>query len=286
MSSTVPTRSPKRQMSPMRMTSSPRIETPPKRFSSVFCAAKAMAIPPMPSPASRRGEIEAERAQDGENRQQTKIATLSMRSPRIMSEPVPIRPERSGALPHASQHFPQDPPQQPVEADDRYHSGDLLVAMPLQHRNAKVRHQNAVGQRPQHQPQRPHERTPRLRRPHACDSAPTDTRAIGGTGPPAIPGPRRPESQSGSRATAIAASPQKLVAHQEMRKMSFHLMHRGLLVELGEPGQSVGGDEPDASAFRHRRRGQESDRTSTSPAFRLPTRCLSSGIPSCGVPSG
>ena len=30
--------------------------------------------------------------------------------------------------------------------------------------------------------------------------------------------------------------------------MSFHLMHGGLVVEISEPGQSVGGDEPDASA--------------------------------------
>src|SRR5271157_513436 len=35
------------------MTSSARTEIPPKRFSSVFCAANAMAMPPMPRPASR-----------------------------------------------------------------------------------------------------------------------------------------------------------------------------------------------------------------------------------------
>src|ERR1039458_15860 len=34
------------------MTSSARTEIPPKRFSSVFCAANAMAMPPMPRPAS------------------------------------------------------------------------------------------------------------------------------------------------------------------------------------------------------------------------------------------
>src|SRR6185369_2013116 len=30
--------------------------------------------------------------------------------------------------------------------------------------------------------------------------------------------------------------------------MSFHMMHGGLVIEISEPGQSVGGDEPNASA--------------------------------------
>ncbi len=51
MSSTVPTRSPKRQTSPTWMTSSASREMPPKRFSRLFWAAKATAIPPIPSPA-------------------------------------------------------------------------------------------------------------------------------------------------------------------------------------------------------------------------------------------
>src|SRR5260370_9823363 len=33
-----------------------------------------------------------------------------------------------------------------------------------------------------------------------------------------------------------------------MRKVTFHLMHGGLVVEINEPGQSVSRDEPDASA--------------------------------------
>ena len=33
-----------------------------------------------------------------------------------------------------------------------------------------------------------------------------------------------------------------------MREVSFHLMHGGLVIEISEPGQSVSGDEPDASA--------------------------------------
>ena len=51
-SSIVPTAVPMRTMSPTRMILSPRTTKPPKRFSRLFCAAKARATPPMPRPAS------------------------------------------------------------------------------------------------------------------------------------------------------------------------------------------------------------------------------------------
>ena len=38
--------------------------------------------------------------------------------------------------------------------------------------------------------------------------------------------------------------------HQELGQVRLHLVHRGLLVKLGKPGQSVVGDEPDFPAFR------------------------------------
>src|SRR5260370_41154047 len=50
-SSTVPTRSPNRQKSPTATGRSVMTATPPKRFSTVFCAASAIARPPTPSPA-------------------------------------------------------------------------------------------------------------------------------------------------------------------------------------------------------------------------------------------
>ena len=106
-------------------------------------------------------EIEAQRAQYGENRQQENGGlehTLAQNHERTGPHPS----GKNGALPHASQYFPQDSPEQPVGADDRHHSGDLLVTMPLQHGKTNVAHQNAMGQRPQHQPQRARKRTPRL----------------------------------------------------------------------------------------------------------------------------
>ena len=48
---TVPVRSPKRQTSPTKTGRSPITEIPPNRFSIVFCAARATASPPTPSPA-------------------------------------------------------------------------------------------------------------------------------------------------------------------------------------------------------------------------------------------
>jgi hypothetical protein len=52
MSSTVPFSPARIHTSPTRMVSRAMIEMPPKRSSSVFWAASASAIPPMPSPAS------------------------------------------------------------------------------------------------------------------------------------------------------------------------------------------------------------------------------------------
>ena len=52
MSSTVPMVSPTRHRSPTLITRSLRMLRPPKRFSIVFCAASASAMPPMPSVAS------------------------------------------------------------------------------------------------------------------------------------------------------------------------------------------------------------------------------------------
>ena len=40
------------QASPTRMVLSKMMEMPPNKFSSVFCAARAMAMPPTPTPAS------------------------------------------------------------------------------------------------------------------------------------------------------------------------------------------------------------------------------------------
>ena len=51
-SSTVPSRSPILQKSPTCTALSISNEMPPKRFSRVFCAAKATARPPIPRPAS------------------------------------------------------------------------------------------------------------------------------------------------------------------------------------------------------------------------------------------
>ncbi len=51
-SSTVPTSSPKRQKSPTRTGASATSVMPPKRFSRVFCAARATARPPTPRPAT------------------------------------------------------------------------------------------------------------------------------------------------------------------------------------------------------------------------------------------
>ncbi len=69
---------------------------------------------------------------------------------------------------------------------------------------------------------------------------------------------------------------QKLVADQDLGKTSFNLVYRGLLVKLGNLA-SVSEEmsqirAPLESITRTRMRS-----ASTSPAFRLPTRCRSSG---------
>ncbi len=107
-----------------------------------------------------RGEVEAESAEYEENRQNEDHNlehALAQNDERAGAHP----PRKNGALPHTSHHLSQNPPQQPIAAHHRYYAGHLLVVVPLQHWNANVRHENAVNQDAEHQPERPHKRPPR-----------------------------------------------------------------------------------------------------------------------------
>ena len=56
-----------RTTSPTLRILSDRTTKPPKRFSRLFCAAKAIARPPIPTPGERRREVDAENREGGED---------------------------------------------------------------------------------------------------------------------------------------------------------------------------------------------------------------------------
>ena len=89
MSSTTPTRFEMQHVSPTASALSLRRKTPPRRFSTVFCAPNATATPPMPTPASavlvstpkivRIAKIAA-----------TVMSTLPARSARSVNDRLPV----------------------------------------------------------------------------------------------------------------------------------------------------------------------------------------------------
>ena len=227
------------------MTSSPRSETPPNRFSSVFCAAKAIAIPPMPNPASGVVRLKPRvprTKKNGEN-EDCRFEHALAQKHRVSQCPSVRRGRRAGGhfasplveIATAANRTRLPPPHQ------RLADSGVLAARECECKKPEFRG-SAYAQQ---QPKRTDERIPRLRHGMLAISC------------PAIPGQsqnlnRNPCQESGDRNRQQNCEPlpqgktQELVAHKNLRKVSFYLVDCGLLVELRKLGQSVRGNEPDS----------------------------------------
>ena len=158
-SSTAPVRSPKRQMSPTRKTSSPRTETPPKRFAMVCLRAEADGQTADAEAGERGAHVESQGAEYRQN---------SGNENHRLDDAFAEQHERScagvsageGAIAHAAQRPAHCAPDDPGGADDEGDGRELKVVVPLQQRHAQVRGHDAMDERAREQPRGAGNRAP------------------------------------------------------------------------------------------------------------------------------
>ena len=157
-SSTVPTRPLKLQVSPTRITSSPNREIPPNRFSIVFCAETDGEAADAES-GERGGQVETKHAHNskgGGDDDDCFGDTLSEQNERTGAGAA----AGDGAFAQPIHAAREQAQRQPAEADDEYHARRDEVIMAVQKWHAEITDQDTMNHHSEHQPDWPGDFSP------------------------------------------------------------------------------------------------------------------------------